>query len=86
MVVAEYPPPAGEGVLVQVAGLLVLAQPVHIGGEAAGRGEGVVVAEHPSAPGEGVLVQVAGLLVPAQGPQVEGEVVGRGEGVRVVIA
>ena len=72
MVVAEHPPAPGEGVLVQLAGLLVLAQREQVDGEVAGRGEGVgvVVAEHPPAAGEGVLVQVAGLLVLAQRGQV----------------
>ena len=47
MVVAEDPAAAGEGVLVEVAGLLVLAQRAQVGGEVVGRGEGVgvVVAE-----------------------------------------
>ena len=68
MVLAEDPAAAGEGVLVEVAGLLVLAQRAQVVGEVAGRGEGVgvVVAEDAAAAGEGVLVEGAGLLVLAQ--------------------
>ena len=57
-----------EGVLVEGAGLLVLAQPAQVAGEVAGRGEGVgvVLAQDPPAAGEGVLVEGAGLLVVAQ--------------------
>ena len=88
MVVAQDPAAAGEGVLVEGAGLLVLAQRVQVDGEVVGRGEGVgvVVAQDPAAAGEGVLVEGAGLLVLAQRVQVGGEVVGRAEGVGVVVA
>src|SRR4051812_47066060 len=40
VVVAHYPATAGEGVLVECAGVLILAQLAQIGGEPAGRGEG----------------------------------------------
>jgi hypothetical protein len=47
VVVAQYPAAAVEGVLVECAGLLILAQLAQIGCEPAGRGEGfgVVVAQ-----------------------------------------
>ena len=68
MIVAEYPAVAGEGVLGEGAGLLVLTQRGQLAGEVVGRAEGggVVVAEDPAAAGEGVLVEGAGLLVLAQ--------------------
>ena len=48
MVVTQHPAAAGQGVLVECAGLLILAQLAQVGGEPAGRGEGfgVVVAQH----------------------------------------
>ena len=53
---------AGEGVLVEGAGLLVLTQRGQPDGEVVGRGEGVgvVLAQDPAAAGEGVLVERRG--------------------------
>ncbi len=64
MVLAEDPATAGEGVLVEGAGPLVLTQPAQVDGEVVGRAEGVgvVLAQDPAAAGEGVLVEVAGPL------------------------
>ena len=68
MVLAQDPAAAGEGVLAEGAGLLVVAQRGQVAGEVVGRGEGVgvVVAQDPPAAGEGVLVEGAGLLVAPQ--------------------
>ena len=54
---------AGQGVLVEFAGLLILTQLAQVGREPAGRGEGVgvVVAQHPPEAGEGVVLELAGL-------------------------
>ena len=75
VVVTQHPAAAGQGVLVECAGLLILAQLAQIGGEPAGRGEGVgvVVAQHAAATGEGVVLKLAGLLVLAQRSQGEAE-------------
>ena len=65
VVLAQDPASAGQGVLVEGAGLLVLTQRVQVEGEVAGRGEGVgvVLAQNPASAGQGVLVEGAGLLV-----------------------
>ena len=65
MVVTQHPAAPGEGVLVEGAGRLVLAQGVQVGCEPAGRGEGfgVVVAQHATEAGEGVILELAGLLI-----------------------
>ena len=57
VVLAEDPAAAGEGVLVELPGLLVVAQRPQDEAEVAGRaqGGGVVLAEDPAAAGEGVL-------------------------------
>jgi len=41
MVVTQHPAAAGQGVLVEIAGLLMLTQITQFGREPAGRGEGV---------------------------------------------
>ena len=58
MVVAEHAAAAGQGVLVQLAGRLILAQVPQVGGEIGrrGQGAGVVVAEGAAEAGQGVLV------------------------------
>ena len=78
MVVTQHPAAPGQGVLVECAGLLILAQRAQIGGEPAGRGEGVgvVVAQHAAEAGEGVVLELAGLLVLAQRSQGEAEEAG----------
>ena len=55
-------------VLLQLAGPLMLPQRPQIGGEVAGRGQGVgvVLAEHPTAAGKGILIQLAGPLILTQ--------------------
>ena len=71
MVVAQYSAAPGQGVLVERAGVLVLAQLAQIGREPAGRGQGVgvVLAQHSAEAGEGVVLEFAGLLVLAQRSQ-----------------
>ena len=78
MVVTQHPTAPGQGVLVECAGLLVFAQRAQVGGEPAGRGEGVgvVVAQHAAEAGEGVVLELAGLLVLPQGSQGEAEEAG----------
>ena len=68
MVVAENAAASGEGVFVEVAGPLVVAQLGEVDGEVVGGGEGVgvVVAEGAAASVEGVLVQFASPLEFAQ--------------------
>ena len=53
MVIAEQPTAAGQGVLVQLAGRLILAQAAQVDGEVIrrGQGTGVVIAEYPAAAG-----------------------------------
>jgi len=82
----KHPTATAKGVLVELAGPLMLAQLPQIVGEVVGRaqGVGVVLAEHPAAVGEGVLVELAGLCILPQRPQIESEVVGRFQGVGVV--
>ena len=82
MVVTEDPAHAGEGVLAELAGLLILPQLPQGDGEAVGRaqGVGVVVAQDPAAAGEGVLSELAGRLILPQLPQGGGEAVGRDAG------
>src|SRR5947207_15971020 len=62
VVVAEHTAAAGQGVLIQLAGRLVLAESTQGGGEAGCRdqGAGVVVAEGPAAAGQGVLIEMSG--------------------------
>ena len=59
----------GEGVHVECAGLLILAQRAQISREPAGRGEcvGVVVTQHSAEASQGVVLKLAGLLVLAKG-------------------
>src|SRR5262245_40466322 len=61
MVIAQDPAPTGEGVLAELAGLLVLAQFPQDGGKVVSRDqcEGVVVAEGLTVAGEGVLAELA---------------------------
>ncbi len=61
----KHPTATAKGVLVELAGPLMLAQLPQIVGEVVGRaqGVGVVLAEHPAAVGEGVLVKLAGLCI-----------------------
>ena len=68
MVLAQDPAAAGQGVLVEGAGLLVVTQCGQVGGEVVGRGEGVgvVLAQDPASAGQSVLVEGAGLLVVTQ--------------------
>ena len=88
MVVAEDPAGAGQGVLVEAAGLVVVTELAQVAGEVAGRAEGVevVLAEDAAATGEGVLVEAAGLFVVTEPAPVDGEVAGRAEGLGVVLA
>ena len=69
MGVTQHPAPSGQGVLVEGAGLLILAQLAQIGREPAGRGEGfgVVLAQGAAEPDEGGVLELAGLLVLAEG-------------------
>ena len=64
--VAEDLAAAGQGVPVEVMGLLVATQ--RVAGEVVGCGEGgrVVIAQNPALAGLDVLVEVVGLLVAAQ--------------------
>ena len=88
VVVAEHAAAAGQGVFVQLAGRLILAQVPQVGGEVVRKGQGValVVAEHAALAGQGVFVQLAGRLILAQVPQVLGEVGRRTQGGGVVVA
>lgn len=65
MVFAQYPVTAGQGVLAQMAGRLVLSQLSQSERQVWGReqGVGVVVAQHPPLAGQGVLAEPAALLV-----------------------
>jgi len=56
---------AGEGVGLELAGLLLLAHRTQGEAEVAGGAQrlGVVLAQHPAAAGQGVGLEVAGLLV-----------------------
>ena len=62
MVCTDYLTETGEGVLVELAGSLVLAQRMQIAGEVVGRGQGVgvVLPEYPAAVGERPFEQGAG--------------------------
>jgi hypothetical protein len=75
MVVTQYSAAPGQGVLVERAGLLILAQLAQVGREPAGRveGVGVVLAQHAAEAGEGVVLELAGLLELVQGCQGEAE-------------
>ncbi len=75
VVVAQDPARAGEGVLGELAGLLILPQLPQGGGELVGRaqGVGVVVAQDSPHAGEGVLTELARLLVLPQLTQVDGD-------------
>ena len=78
MVVAQHAAEAGEGVVVELAGPLVLAQGSQGEAEEAGRAQcvGVVLAEDAAAAGEGVALKLSGLLVLAQRSQGEAEEAG----------
>ena len=88
MVVAQDAAATGQGVVVQVAGGLELAERAQVDGQVMGgvQGVGVVVAQHAAATGQGVVVQVAGGLELAERAQVDGQVVGGVQGVGVVVA
>ena len=75
MVVTEYPAAAGQRVVVEFAGLLILAQLAQIGREPGGGNEGfgVVVAQDSAEADEGVVLELTGLLVLAQRIQGEAE-------------
>ena len=75
MVVAEDAAAAGEGVLGELAGLLVSPQFPQGGGELGGcsQGIGVVVAENPAHASEAVLPELAGWFVLLQFAQNGGE-------------
>jgi hypothetical protein len=81
VVVAEDAASASEGVLVELAGLLDLAQLAEIGGQVVRGGERVRVVgtEDAAAALEGVLVEFASLLVLAPRAQFDGAVVRLGE-------
>ena len=78
MVVAPHAAEAGEGVGLEVAGVLVLVQGSQGEAEQAGCVQcfGVVLAQHAAQAGEGVVLELAGLLVLAQGSQMEAEKAG----------
>jgi hypothetical protein len=65
VVLAQDPSAADEGVLVERAGLLVVAQRVQVAGEVVGRAEGlgVILAQDTAITGQGVLVEGAGAQV-----------------------
>ena len=65
MVLSQDPAAAGEGVLAEGAGLLVVTQLSQGEGEAVGRGEGggMVLSQDPASAGQGVLVERAGQLI-----------------------
>ena len=65
MVLAQHAADAGEGVVLELAGLLVLAQGSQGEAEEAGCAQcfGVVLAEDSAAAGDGVALELAGLLV-----------------------
>jgi hypothetical protein len=88
VVVAEHPASAGQGVLVELAGILMLAQRAQAGGEIVGQVQsgGVVIAHHPAVAAQGVLVEFVGLLMLAQRAQAGGEVVGQAQGDEMIIA
>jgi len=83
VVLAEDAAPAGEGVGLELAGLLVFAQRSQGEAEEAGRAQrfGVVLAPDAAAAGEGVALELAGLLVFAQRSQGEAEEAGRAQSV-----
>jgi hypothetical protein len=68
MVVAQHTAEAGEGVVLESAGLLVLAQGAQRATEEAGDAQcvGVVLAEDSAVAADGVALQLPGLLVLAQ--------------------
>jgi hypothetical protein len=74
VVVTEHSAAAGEGILLELAGLFVVAQSAQVAGKVVGRGQGVgvVVAQYPTEAGEGVLLELAGLFVLAQHAQLVG--------------
>ena len=78
MVLAQDSAAAGEGVVLELAGLLVLAQRSQGEAEEAGcaQCDGVVLAEDSAAAGEGVVLELPGLLVLAQRSQGEAEEAG----------
>ena len=78
MILAQHAAEAGEGVGLELAGVLLLAHRTEGEAEVAGGAQRVwvVLAEHPAAAGEGVGLEVAGLLVLAQGSQGEAEQAG----------
>ena len=88
MVLAEDSAAAGEGVVQELPGLLIVTQRPQDQAEEAGRGEGVgvVLAQDSAAAGEGVVLELPGLLIVTQRPQDQAELAGRGEGVGVVVA
>ena len=64
MVLAEDSAAAGQGVVLKLPGLLIVAQDHRSAAEEAGRAErvGVVLAQDSAAAGEGFLLQLPGLL------------------------
>ena len=77
MVVAQHPPPGGQGLLVQGAGALKVSDGRKRLREFVHRLEGVgmVGAEHPPTAGQGLLKQRQGLPVPTSASQVCGSLV-----------
>lgn len=74
VVFAQDPAPAGQGFLVEGAGLLILTQRPQVRGKVAGRfqGVGVVFAQDLATVGQGVHVEGVGLLILTQRMQVAG--------------
>ena len=85
VVLAEDSAAAGEGVVLELPGLLIVTQRPQEQAEVAGRGEGVgvVVAEDSAPPAQHLFLQFPGLRVVTQPEQVVGELAGGGEGVGV---
>ena len=78
VVLAQHPAEAGEGVVLELAGLLVLAQRSQGEAEEAGCAQcfWVVLALDSAAAGEGVVLKLAGLLMLAKRSQGEAEEAG----------
>ena len=75
MVLAQDSAAAGEGVVLELPGLLIVTQRPQDQAEDVGReqGGGVVLAEDSAAAGEGVVQELPGLLIVTQRPQDQAE-------------
>jgi hypothetical protein len=87
VIFAQHPAPAGQSVLMKLAGLLMLTQRPQPDSEVVGRGQrvGMILAQHPAAPTQSVITEPAGLLMLPERAQVNGDAVGRAQGVGMVM-